>query len=30
MDNIDVSILFGVLCVIALVTVGLDITIWRP
>ena len=30
MDNFDVSILFGVLIVIALVTVGLDITIWRP
>jgi hypothetical protein len=30
MDNTDVSILFGVLVVIALVTVGLDLTYWRP
>jgi hypothetical protein len=30
MDNKDVSILVGVLIVIGLVTVGLDITIWRP
>lgn len=30
MDNTDFNILFGVLMVIALVTVGLDITVWRP
>jgi hypothetical protein len=30
MDNTDFGILFGVLTVIALVTVGLDITVWRP
>ena len=30
MDNTDVSILVGVLIVIALVTVGFDITVWRP
>jgi hypothetical protein len=30
MDNKDVSILVGVLIVIGLVTVGLDITVWRP
>lgn len=30
MDDTDFEILFGVLTVIALVTVGLDITVWRP
>ena len=30
MDDTDFGILFGVLFVIALVTVGFDITVWRP
>ena len=30
MKDIDVSIFIGVLIVVALVTVGLDITFWRP
>jgi hypothetical protein len=30
MDNTDYNILFGVLAVIALITVGLDLTYWRP
>jgi hypothetical protein len=30
MDDDDISYLFGVLIVVALITLGLDITIWRP
>lgn len=30
MDNDDFNILFGVLMLVALLTVGLDLLVWRP
>lgn len=30
MDDTDFEILFGVIVTLALVTLGLDITVWRP
>lgn len=30
MDDTDFEILFGVIVALALVTLGLDITVWRP